>query len=71
MLKDNLRNIKNFKNLFEQKIYCNQAVSNHKWLGMLSRQEPGDGHTQSVAAEKGKYSIVYSLKLSWLFVVGF
>lgn len=39
MLKDKLKYIKNFKSLFEQKVYSNWAVTSRKWLRMFHRQE--------------------------------
>ena len=71
MLKDKLRHIKNFKSLRGQKIDSSQGVSNHKWLGALHKQKPGkDLCKESAEAKKGNYSIGYSLKLRWLFVIG-
>ena len=52
------------------KINSNQEASNQKWSGELCWQEPGkDLYRERTEAKKDDW-ISYSLKPSWLFVIG-
>lgn len=73
LLKDKLRHIKNCKSLFEQEWVpiCRAKPEVSRGGDFANISQGKDWSREGVEAKKGNYLICYSLKLSWLFVIGY
>lgn len=71
MLKDNLRHIKNFKSLSEQKlIRIRQHQTGSGWEHSRNKSQGKGFYREGAEAKQGSYLICCSLKPSWLFAIG-